>query len=165
MVRIRKYRKTDVWDAATLISNTFATFNKSEGTREAVQRYIDGYNPNNNLGFIKEGFERTPFFYVALDSESLVGLVRGRENRVVNLFVNGKYHRRGIGTKLMRRIETELRRKGVREIKTRASLYAVPFYQSLGYTKTTGIRNFLGLKIQPMKKTLDINSNRVRGSF
>jgi GNAT superfamily N-acetyltransferase len=127
-----------------------------------VQRYIDRYNPNNNLGYIKEGFEKILFFYVALDRESfvLVGLVRGLENRVVNLFVKGEYHRRGIGTKLMRRIETELRKRGVREIKPRASLYAVPFYQSLGYTKTTGIRNFLGLKIQPMKKTLDINSNK-----
>ncbi len=39
-------------------------------------------------------------------------------------------------------------------IKTRASLFAVPFYRKMGYKKTTGIRKFKGLKIQPMKKIL-----------
>ena len=33
-------------------------------------------------------------------------------------------------------------------------MYAVPFYQKIGYKKTTGIRNLHGLKVQPMKKVL-----------
>ena len=33
--------------------------------------------------------------------------------------------------------------------------YWHPYYQRLGYKKTTGIRNLKGLKIQPMKKTLN----------
>jgi hypothetical protein len=36
----------------------------------------------------------------------------------------------------------------------RSSLYATPFYESVGYKKTTGIRHFHGLRIQPMKKIL-----------
>jgi len=32
--------------------------------------------------------------------------------------------------------------------------YAAPFYQKIGYKKTTGIRNFRGLKVYPMKKAL-----------
>jgi hypothetical protein len=41
---------------------------------------------------------------------------------------------------------------GSDEIQIRASLYASAFYQKQGYKKTTGIRSFHGLKIQPMKK-------------
>jgi hypothetical protein len=36
----------------------------------------------------------------------------------------------------------------------RGSLYATPFYQSMGYRKTTGVRKLHGLKIQPMRKEL-----------
>jgi len=45
-------------------------------------------------------------------------------------------------------------KKGSKIIKIRASVYATPFYQKLGYKKTTGIRKFKGLKHYSMKKTL-----------
>jgi hypothetical protein len=40
-----------------------------------------------------------------------------------------------------------------------ATLYAVPFYEAMGYKKTTGVRNCWsfggrGLKYQPMKKQI-----------
>ncbi|MFC1647489.1 GNAT family N-acetyltransferase, partial [Patescibacteria group bacterium] len=42
----------------------------------------------------------------------------------------------------------------VKELKISASLYSVPFYLSVGYKKTTGIRNHKGIKFQPMKKDI-----------
>ena len=41
------------------------------------------------------------------------------------------------------------------------TLYAVPFYEAMGYKKTTGIRNCWsfdgrGLKYQPMKKIIGL---------
>jgi hypothetical protein len=39
-------------------------------------------------------------------------------------------------------------------IRIRSSLYAVPFYRKLGYKKSTGVRGFKGLKMQPIIKKL-----------
>lgn len=81
-------------------------------------------------------------------------MIRGRKGRIINLFVVGKHHQKGIGKLLVNRFELESRKQGSKEIKVRASLYAVPFYQKMGYKKTTGIRNFRGLKVWPMRKEL-----------
>ena len=55
---------------------------------------------------------------------------------------------------LVKKFERNAQKYGSKKIKIRASLFAVPFYKKMGYKKTTGIRNFKGLKIQPMKKIL-----------
>ena len=52
------------------------------------------------------------------------------------------------------KFENEAKKWGSKEIKIRASLFSVLFYERIGYKKTTGTRNFMGLKIQPMKKVL-----------
>ena len=84
----------------------------------------------------------------------IVGMLRAVDNRIVNLFVNGRYHHSGIGKKLLQRYEKECRTLGYGTIVLRSQLYAVPFYQTCGFKKTTGIRNRDGLTIQPMKKIL-----------
>jgi len=84
----------------------------------------------------------------------VVGVVRGIENRLVNLFVDGKCHRQGIATRLVQTFERTCRAAGHDEIVLRGSLYATPFYEAVGYRKTTGVRNFRGLRVQPMRKRL-----------
>lgn len=153
MVRIRKFKISDTYDVVSLISETFAKYNKNEGTKEAIKRYIEHFNPKKNS--IKKSFLKTSIFFVAIEKEKIVGVVRGNKNRIVNLFVKGRYHGKGIGKKLMQRFETECRKHHSSKIRIRSSLYAIPFYQRLGYKKTTGIRNFMGLKIQPMRKILN----------
>lgn len=154
MIKIRKYRPQDAKAAARLISRTYSKFNWTEGMEEAVRRYIRNCDPNQNLADIRIRFKCTPIFFVALDGTRVVGIVRGIGNRIANLFVEGAYHRQGIGTRLEHKFKAFCSRSGFQEIVLRSSLYAIPFYQALGYKKTTGIRSFHGLKIQPMKKIL-----------
>jgi GNAT superfamily N-acetyltransferase len=84
----------------------------------------------------------------------VIGVVRGRADKIFHLFVLAKYHHAGIGRELMKKFEAEAKRLGGDKIKLNASLYAVPFYQKMGYEKSTGIRNLFGLKVWPMKKVL-----------
>ncbi len=155
-MKIRKFKISDTVPVANLISRTFATFNNKEGTRKSVQRYIDNYNPKkNDVKNIKNGFLQTPLFFVAEDNGKIIGIVRGTKNRVVNLFVYGNYHGKGIGKKLMQKFEREAKKHHSNEIRIRASLFAIKFYQGVGYKKTTAIRNFRGLKVQPMRKILN----------
>lgn len=157
MISIRKYRGSDAEQAAQVVRDTFRKFNKHEGTREAMRAYAEHYNWKENSLKILESFNRSQIFYVAEDTGKIAGIVRGSKDRVVNLFVLGSYHSSGLGRRLMERFESESVRNGSREIRVRASLYAVPFYEHLGYKKTTGVRNFTrinGLKYQPMRKNL-----------
>ena len=97
--------------------------------------------------------------FVAEDEEEIVGVLRGRRERLASLFVRGDYHRQGIGRKLVERFELECLRQGVTVIRVTATLYAVPFYLAMGYKRSTGVRTGRsfegrGMKIQPMRKVL-----------
>jgi len=154
-MKIRKYKKTDLKEAANLISRTFREFNSSGGTREGVNDYIERYNPKEkNLSQIQKEFARTSIFYVAVEKNKILGLIRGKPSKLGNLFVDGKYHRKNIGRKLVSRFEEEVKKKKSKLIKVSASLYSVPFYEKVGYKKTTGVRDIHGLKTQPMKKRI-----------
>jgi len=155
-MKIRRFKISDTIPVASLISKTFATFNNKEGTKKAVQIYIDHYNPKkNDVDNIKKGFLRTPLFFVAENKGKIIGIIRGTKNRVTNLFVDGKHHGKGIGKKLTQKFEREAKRHHSKEIRIKASLFAIKFYQRAGYKKTTGLRNFMGLKVQPMVKVLN----------
>lgn len=157
MIKIRRYRRSDAGAASTLISRTYARFNGDEGTPEAVRVYVERFRVSEkSIAVIHERFSRTPVFFVALEGGELLGLVRGRENHLVNLYVDGGHHRQGIGKRLFSRFEEVCRRAGNSEITVRSSLFAVPFYTRMGLKKTTGIRSMRGLKVQPMKKRLSL---------
>jgi GNAT superfamily N-acetyltransferase len=154
-ITIRKYRREDARAASALIGETFARFNANEGSVQAVRWYVGIYRPTGRkTEDIHLRFLRTPIFFVAVRAARIVGVVRGTHNQLINLFVDGDHHRSGIATRLVRRFERTCLDAGSTEIRVRGSLFATPFYQSLGYRKTTGVRNFHGLKIQPMRKRL-----------
>ncbi len=155
MIVIRKYRSDDARAVAALISRTYSRFNSQEGTKRAVRDYIDSYSPKGRkTKDLHARFSRTPNCFVALAGSQVTGMVRGIENNLINLFVDGEYHRQGIATRLVCRLEQACLQAGFSDIALRGSLYATPFYESMGYKKTTGVRNFHGLRVQPMKKTL-----------
>jgi len=154
MIQIRKYRQNDVSQVALLISETFKKYNFKDNTIDAARDYVAFYNPSVNRSEIETRFNDSSQFFVAEIHGHIVGVLRSTGNRLVNLFVNGKFHRKGIGKKLIQRYENECKRLGYREIVLRAQLYAVPFYEACGYKRTTGPRNRHGLHIQPMKKKI-----------
>ena len=97
--------------------------------------------------------------YVGTVDGEIAGVLRGRENVLASLFVHESAHRKGLGRKLVARFEAASRALGIPWIRVASTEYAVPFYQAMGYKKTTGLRNLksfdgTGLKYQPMKKAL-----------
>lgn len=155
MIRIRKYKQQDLLQSALLVSETFRKFNFGDNTSEAASDYAAFYNPFLNRKAIKARFDESTPFFVAENDGRIVGMLRAVDNRIVNLFVNAKFHHNGIGRKLIQRYEKESIKLGYHNIVLHSQIYAVPFYQACGFKKTTGIRNRNGLIIQPMKKLLE----------
>ena len=97
--------------------------------------------------------------FVAEKDGEIMGVLRGRPDKPQSLFVRGDMHRQGVGSSLVQRFEQECRSQGSTQIKLMATLFAVPFYQTAGYRKSTGVRKMRsfegqGLPYQPMKKVL-----------
>ena len=156
MLRIRKYREKDLNQAASLVSESFRSFNFKDNPPDVSQEYAAYYDPSINLNDIRKRFEATSLFLVAEKNSQIVGMLRAIENRIVNLFVHENFHKQGIGKRLIHRYERECKKRGYQKIVLRSQIYAIPFYQACGYKKTTGIRNKYGLIIQPMKKQLTV---------
>jgi GNAT superfamily N-acetyltransferase len=156
MITIRKFKISDTKKTALLIRETFLKFNNKEGVKKGVENYLSYFSTEKSENFkkIQNIFINSPIFFVAVEKDKIIGIIRGRKDRIVNLFVDGKYHGQGVGRNLIKKFEKECIKLDSKKINIRASLFATLFYVKMGYKKTTGIRNFKNLKIQPMQKTL-----------
>ena len=169
MFTIRRYQKSDVEQVGILIAETYGDFNLSEMTPEKRQAMLGPFafarsSAPEHRDAIAEAIE-APAVWVAEQDGEIIGVLRGGRvdhlGRTVlsSLFVSGEHHRQGIGRALVERFEGEYIAKGVRVFKLSATLYALPFYLSVGYRKSTGVRSMHsfeedGLPYQPMKKVV-----------
>ena len=164
MITIRSYNEdTDAEQVGILIAETYRKYNLDFAPPAEQEKLL---GPFRNAGSTDKSHQdeiartlRAEMMVIAEDEGKIVGVLRGRKECLQSLFVSGDYHRLGIGARLVENFERECARLEVRVIRLAATLYAVPFYQAMGYRKSSGIRNCWsfegqGLKYQPMKKVL-----------
>lgn len=157
-MKFRKFKKEDIRQIAEIKNSVFRKFNSSEYFKEeAIDLYLDFTDPKKSDKELLEAFfiSDKSIFYVAEENNKIIGFIKGSKDRIGNLFVLGSSHKKGVGRKLVELLEKEAKKQNSKEIKIRSSIYAIPFYQKMGYKKTTGVRNLHNLKIQPMKKLLN----------
>lgn len=154
MFTIRTYKKKDLQAVTDLICLTYATCNSKEGTKQAAQDYLDYYSLEKNQENIEKKFAESPLFFVAEQGKKVIGVIRGKADRISNLFVHPQWHGKGVGQALLTRFEKKTVQMQTVYVKLYASLFAVSFYQRMGYKKTTGVRWIKGLPVQPMKKIM-----------
>jgi len=154
MIKYRKFSDKDVKDVARLMPRVYKEFNNKEASPEKIQEFSDSMDPkkNSNKELLKK--IKRPLFFVATEKGKIIGIIRGMPDSLTSLFVEGKYHKQGIGKKLFEFFQKEAIKQGSKSIKVRASLFATSFYQKIGFKKTTGQRRFQGMAIYSMKKTL-----------
>lgn len=164
MLTIRPYRESDAQSVGRLIADTYSQFNLSFASADELGKLLGPFRHARSAEpahreAIAQAI-RAPIVLVAEEDGQIVGVLRGRKERLASLFVRGDRHRQGIGRRLVEQFEQECRRQEVTVIRVAATLYAIPFYAALGYRRTTGVRNGwsfggTGLKYQPMKKVLE----------
>jgi GNAT superfamily N-acetyltransferase len=159
----RSYQESDAGRVGILIADTFAEFNLSYATPGEQQLLL---GPFRNARSTDPAHQkaiaevlRAAILLVAEDEGEIVGVLRGRKERLQSLFVAGTHHRRGIGRRLVELFEQECSRQGATRIQVAATLFGVPFYTKMGYKKTTGARSMpcfdgAALPYQPMQKIL-----------
>ncbi|MGD8823043.1 MAG: GNAT family N-acetyltransferase [Anaerolineales bacterium] len=160
---IRPYREEDAPAIGRLIADTYARYNLNSASGELRDKMLgpfrEAYSTDPEHQRQIAEVIRASVVYVAEAAGEIVGVLRGSPGRLSSLFVSGERHRQGIGRQLMQTFEDYCRAQGAAKITMASTLYAVPFYQSLGYKKSTGTRRLhsfegVGLAYQPMKKVL-----------
>lgn len=165
-ISIRPYTDTDSIPVGILIADTYAEFNLAFASGDNLKKLLGPFahahstDPAHQQAIIN--ILRSPKMYIAAYNGKIVGVLRGRKERLASLFVSKRHHRKGIGRLLVTHFEEESIQRNVEVIRVAATLYAVDFYSKLGYKKTTGIRSAWsfggqGLQYQPMKKRLKTN--------
>jgi GNAT superfamily N-acetyltransferase len=163
MISIREYTENDAESVGRLIADTYARFNLAFLSPEDIKLGLGPFQHAWSQDEIhKEKIARmirSEWVFVALDEGEIVGVLRGRKERLASLFVRDDHHRQGVARKLVERFEEECQRYAPMVIRLSATVYAVPFYLQMGYKKSTGLRSgwsfdYHGLPIQPMRKVL-----------
>jgi GNAT superfamily N-acetyltransferase len=163
VITIRRYREDDAQDVGRLIAGTYGEFNLSfapPGDRGAfLGPFQYAYSPDQGHQEAIARAIRSEMVFVAEEEGEIVGVLRGRRERLASLFVRGDRHRQGIGRRLVKRFEQESLAQGVGVIRVASTLFAVPFYLAMGYKRSTGVRTGwsfqgTGLRVQPMRKRL-----------
>ncbi len=163
MILIRNCTESDVQQVGVLIADTYSEYNLSFASPDQKKAFLGPFqharSPEKSHQDAIAEVIKASMVFVAEMNGVIVGVLRGKMDKLQSLFVRGDVHRQGIGRQLVNRFEQECTKQGSRKIILMSTLYAVPFYQAMGYKKSTGIRSMHsfdgeGLQYQPMKKRL-----------
>lgn len=141
-MRIRNFLREDAEAVSNIIRRNLLEINTREYTVEAMQRLAHRYGPDK----IREiaGYAN---MYVASMNDSVVGCGAissywGKEDEslLLTIFVLPEYHGRGIGRKIVRKLEKDSFFTRAKRIELHASLTACEFYRKMGYDFKDGIK-------------------------
>jgi GNAT superfamily N-acetyltransferase len=141
-VSIRKLSEEEISTALDLAWRVFSEYESPDYSKEGIEEFKKCLHDEEYL----DGIE----YYGAFDGERLIGLVgiRSDKKHICFFFVDGKYHRRGIGTKLFKAVRQDYPNQ---TITLNSSPYGVPFYHALGFTDTDKEQTVNGIRFTPMK--------------
>ena len=137
--RLSEYERQTALDLAWAVFSEFESPDYSaEGTEEFRKCLHD------------EGYLSGLHYYGTFDGEKLIGEIAIRPDRkhICFFFVDGRYHRRGIGTRMFRRLLEDYPNE---TITLNSSPYGLPFYKAIGFVPTDEEKTVNGIRFTPMK--------------
>ncbi len=154
-IQFRRYRKTDFEESARLVRDVFVQFILPGTSADGVEYWKKYLSVSKeNIDALRDRYESQTIAHVALHRGRIVGLVNGTPKELKRMFVRPNYQGNRIASELMRRFDRDCLTQSCKNYRISASLNAVQFYIRMDCKKTTGIRPFHWLAVQPMKKML-----------
>jgi len=141
-VSIRKLSAEERASALDLAWRVFSEYESPDYGEEGIEEFWKCLHDEEYLAGIE--------YYGAFDGQRLIGLVgiRSERKHICFFFVDGKYHRQGIGTRLFKAVCQEY---PDHIITLNSSPYGVPFYHALGFKDTDKEQTVNGIRFTPMK--------------
>lgn len=154
---IREIREEEIAKALFLVWQVFQEYEAPDYTKEGVREFYKSIHDESYLSKLD--------LYGAFVGEKLVGIIATRNagTHIALFFVDGKYHRQGIGKHLFQTVQNKCCSD---KMTVNSSPYAVPVYHKLGFTDTNAEQTVNGLRFTPMEldnktRTLTYTRNKV----
>jgi predicted N-acetyltransferase YhbS len=129
-MRIRKFKKEDAKRVSNIIRKCLKEVNIKEYSPKVIVSLCNFFTPSL---IISNSKNRTIF--VAAEKGKVIGTASLKGDTVFTVFVDPKIHRKGVGSKLMDKVEELAKKKGYKTVKVPSSFGAFEFYKRRGYKK------------------------------
>jgi len=141
-ILIRILNENEIPAALDLAWKVFYEYESYDYAPEGTEEFRKCLNDDAYLSGIR--------YYGAFDEEKPVGIlgIRHEKHHICFFFVDGEYHRCGIGRKLFLRMKEDYPKQ---TITLNSSPYGLPFYHALGFTATDEEQTVHGIRFTPMK--------------
>lgn len=151
---IKEVDSKDLKSALELVNNVFSEF-VAVGYSEQGKHTFENYLKNKEdevASDLKTGHKKMWAYY---QDGVIIGVISTRDISHISLmFVDKRYHRRGIARELFRVVLEEVRRfDDITQITVNSSPYAVGVYEHLGFRKVSEQQEKDGIIFIPMAST------------
>ena len=147
---MKEIKIKELREAMELVKRVFDEFEAPYYTKRGIENFYKFANYNN----IKQQLNRNMRIYVMKDKNTIIGMIAIRNNsHIALLFVDKKYHRKGIATDLLNKsishcIQND---KYLKHITVNSSQYGIGFYHATGFKDTDVQQEKDGIIFVPMK--------------
>jgi len=140
-------------DAMALAWRVFMQFEARDYSPEGIESFQDFITDSMLYRMFLMGEYQ---LFAAYEKERMIGMISLRNQTHISLlFVDARYHRRGIGKQLIQYVgDYVAREEGHDFITVNAAPYAVGFYHRVGFSDTDVRQYNDGIWYTPMKKTV-----------
>lgn len=150
---IRKVSVNEMKDALELVLRVFMQYEAPDYSEEGVETF-------KRTAIYNENYINSISMYGAYENDKVVGVIATRNNgsHIALFFVDGQYHRKGIGKRLF---QTVIDQSTAAEIMVNSSPYAKEVYHHLGFEDTAPEQITGGIRYTPMmykNNTSDLTS-------
>lgn len=142
-MEIRKILEKDREKALELVWNVFLQYESPDYSKEGIKAFYQSV-------IVNEDYINNIVMYGAFEENKIKGVIATRNsgNHIALFFVDGRYHKQGIGKSLFQKVLAESTDD---EITVNSSPYAVKVYRHLGFCETDTEQTEDGIRYTPMK--------------
>ena len=142
-IQVKHLENKDI--ALLLVWSVFLEFEAPEYSEDGIKEF---YKSIHDEAYLQE-----LSMYGAFLEDKLVGVIatRNEKSHIALFFVDGKYHKQGIGRKLFEAAKSNC---NADKMTVNSSPYAVPIYEKLGFRQTNTEQIVNGIRFTPMELSL-----------
>ena len=148
-IEIKKATESEWEDAMELAWRTFLQFEAPYYKKEGCENFLKFVSSEDMFKMFQIG---EYLLYVAVCGEKILGMgtMRGK-GHISLLFIDKDYHKKGIGTKILRALQKEAEdRDGSVTLTVNSSPYGYEFYKRIGFIPSDSEKEEDGIIYTPM---------------
>lgn len=140
-MEIRRLNRNEIDAALSLVWDVFIKYEANDYPESGKEAFWNAIHSVEYLDMLEA--------YGAYENEKLIGIIatRNQGSHIALFFVDGNYHKKGIGRKLFEACLADNRN---RQITVHSSLYAADVYRRLGFTQIEKCQEDGGIRYIPM---------------